>query len=472
MKYLRGTKEHPFLTAWDELVRKGGSDEEARKLASEFQELVDTVIREKKAIDEKNRLNKGKPQAALDSHKSILSKDLFFANPRPALPFRPPLGLVYYGNINQYPDTEKDVARFLQGEWRKYYDALESEIQALKRAQPHLPFLHAIRDSDKPANMRVHVGGSAQNLGDEVPRRFLSILSAGEPPPFTKGSGRMELAEAIVDPKNPLTARVMMNRIWRQHFGAGIVGTLNNFGQLGDRPANPELLDYLAARFVENKWSIKAMHREILLSAVYQLSSESLDANQAVDPANRLWWRANVQRLDAESLRDSMLFVSGKLDPAVGGPPVWLSPNRTTKAASAVEADAYSEAEEWLPRGVGRRTLYGFVSRRRPDATMTLFDFPNPSLISDQRFVTSTPLQRLFFLNSEFLMDQAAAFASRLSAEPEGAARIRAAYHVLFGRDPREPELRLGQEFLRSKFGAWPEYAQVLLSSNEFVFVR
>jgi hypothetical protein len=432
---------------------------------------VDTVIREKKEIDEKNRVNKDKP-AAMESYKTILWKDLFFSNPRPDLPYRPPLGIVYYGAVNQYPDSDKDVVRFLQGEWRRYYDTMESELRTLKDAQPKVPFLHAIKDSAKPMNLRVQIGGSADNLGDEVPRRFLTILCEGEPAAFKNGSGRLELAEAIANPKNPLTARVMVNRIWRQHFGAGIVGTPSNFGQLGERPTNPELLDYLASRFVEKKWSIKLLHREIMLSAVYQLSSESVAKNHEVDPANRLWWRADVQRLDAESLRDAVLFVSGKLDGAVGGPPVWLSPNRATKAGPDGDADTYSEAEEWQPNGSGRRTLYGYVSRRRPDPTMALFDFPNPGLISEQRFVTSTPLQRLFFLNSDFLKDQAAAFAERLATQPDGAPRIRAAYRILFGREPSEREILLGLDFLRAKPGAWPAYAQVLLSSNEFVFVR
>ena len=136
----------------------------------------------------------------------------------------------------------------------------------------------------------------------------------GRAQPFTKGSGRLELAEAIADPANPLTARVMVNRIWQHHFGRGIVETPSNFGLTGARPSNPELLDYLAARFVENKWSIKAMHREIMLSSVYGLSSEDIAANEAVDADNRLVWRANWQRMDAETLRDSLLYVSGNLD--------------------------------------------------------------------------------------------------------------------------------------------------------------
>ncbi|MEJ7607454.1 MAG: DUF1553 domain-containing protein [Bryobacteraceae bacterium] len=185
------------------------------------------------------------------------------------------------------------------------------------------------------------IRGSADNLGEEAPRAFLSILSPAAPTPFTKGSGRLELAEAIASASNPLTARVMVNRIWAHHFGEGIVPTPSSFGQVGERPSHPELLDYLAARFVEEKWSIKAVHREIVLSATYALGTESLPKNFKVDAGNRLHWRANVRRLDIEALRDSMLAVSGQLERKVGGPP------------------APMEDECNL-----RRTVYSFVSRR------------------------------------------------------------------------------------------------------------
>ena len=158
------------------------------------------------------------------------------------------------------------------------------------------------------------IRGDVNNRGDVAPRHLPSILCAGVPPAFTKGSGRLELAEGIANPENPLTARVMVNRIWLHHFGRGLVETPSNFGNMGARPSNPELLDYLAARFVESKWSMKALHREILLSAVYGLSAEQVPANQAVDPDNRLLWRANWRRMDAETLRDSLLFVGGNLD--------------------------------------------------------------------------------------------------------------------------------------------------------------
>ena len=212
--------------------------------------------------------------------------------------------------------------------------------------------------------------------------------------PFTKGSGRLELAEAIADPNNPLTARVMVNRIWQRHFGQGIVRTPSNFGQLGDRPRHPELLDYLAASFVENKWSIKAMHREIMLSSVYALSAENSAANYAVDPENRLVWRANRRRLDAEALRDSLLYVSGNLDLKPGG-----------------KAERLTDENK-------RRAVYGFVSRRKLDGMLALFDFPSPNNTSEQRLSTNVPLQMLFFMNSALVAKSGLSGASATVPSP------------------------------------------------------
>src|SRR5207244_11883168 len=158
-------------------------------------------------------------------------------------------------------------------------------------------------------------------LGDEAPRRFRRILCDGACQPFTKGSGRLELAECIANAKNPLTARVAVNRIWAYHFGRGIVGTTSNFGMLGERPTHPELLDYLAAKFIESGWSVKKLHREIMLSSVYSLSTMEPEENKKRDAANHVLWRSNsIQRLDIESLRDSLLAVAGNLDESMGRP--------------------------------------------------------------------------------------------------------------------------------------------------------
>ena len=199
-----------------------------------------------------------------------------------------------------------------------------------------------------------------------------------------------ELAEAIASPANPLTARVIVNRVWQHHFGYGLVRTPSNFGSQGDRPSHPELLDYLAARFVREGWSLKKLHREIMLTAVYALSDDHSDRDYAEDPDNRLLWRYNRRRLDAESLRDSLLYVSGKLDLQAGGPAVRLDKENN------------------------RRTVYAYISRRQLDPMLALFDFPNPNNTSEQRLQTTVPLQKLFFMNSPFVIDQSTALAAAL----------------------------------------------------------
>nr|MDQ2899750.1 DUF1553 domain-containing protein [Acidobacteriota bacterium] len=230
----------------------------------------------------------------------------------------------------------------------------------------------------------------------------------------------------------------------------GIVRTPSNFGQLGERPTHPELLDYLASEFVARGWSIKAMHREIMLSATYQLSTDRDEIAAARDPANRLLWRANLRpRLDIEALRDSLLAVSGQLDLKVGGPPAPLDDKNC------------------------RRTLYGLIGRTKLDPTLALFDFPNPNASSEQRMITLGPMQRLYFMNNSFVGLQAKALANRLAAkDSDDRARIARAYRLLFGRAPTNSETRMGLDFLAGNAQAWPQYTQVLLSSAEFSSVN
>jgi mono/diheme cytochrome c family protein len=331
-----------------------------------------------------------------------------------------------------------------------------------KKGVVRKPVLHALTERANPANARVHLRGNPANLGDEVPRRFLTILAGEEPPPFTKGSGRLELAQAIASKDNPLTARVLVNRVWYHLFGRGIVATPSNFGTLGEAPTHPELLDWLASRFVAQGWSVKTLIREIMLSAAYQMSSRFDEDNARTDPDNLLLWRMNRRRLEVEPWRDAMLAVAGNLDRTIGGP--------STELSSADNC---------------RRTLYGAVSRHNLDPLLRLFDFPDPNLTSDRRPVTSVPLQQLFVLNSEFMARQAQALAARLTADPEtDAARIHRAFLLVYGRPARESEVRLGMRFLAAASStapaeqpatvsqaAWEKYAQVLLSANEFAFV-
>jgi hypothetical protein len=327
---------------------------------------------------------------------------------------------------------------------------MRDELKALKKALPErYPFLHVVADTENPTDLKQALRGDPYNLGDPVPRRFLAVLG-GREEGFRAGSGRLALAEAIASPENPLTARVIVNRVWKHHFGAGLVRTPSNFGSAGDPPSHPELLDYLAARLVEQGWSLKQLHREILLSAVYQLGGDETPAALAADPENRLLWRANRRRLDAESLRDALLRVTGDLDETCGGEPFeWDKPSR-------------------------RRTLYGRVSRFRLERYLSLFDFPDPTITSEQRAATNVPLQRLFFLNSELIAEQSARLAALLAASSDERERVRRAYGLLFARPPSEGETATALEFVRAEGGdlkAWTRYAQVLFGTNEFSFV-
>jgi hypothetical protein len=355
----------------------------------------------------------------------------------------------------------------------KQVGELTEEIERLKKSTPALSVAlapgveeasllvladgpHKTKLEYKPGvaqDVAVQVRGNPANLGPVVPRRFLQVLSPGGPTPFRQGSGRLELARAIVREGAPLSARVIVNRVWAQHFGAGLVTTPSDFGAQGARPSHPELLDDLTARFIAAGWSLKWLHREIVLSATYRQASRHDAGKYAADPDNRWLWRVSRRRLEVEAWRDAMLAVAGALSLERGGPSGELS-------------DANNR----------RRTLYGTVKRRELADVLRLHDFPDPTAHSPARVATTTPLQQLFTLNSPFLRWQAVTLARRLKAEAPGGgeARVRRAYCLLFGRPATAEEVRLALAFLGEGQGSdalWEQYAQVLLGSNEFLFV-
>ena len=315
--------------------------------------------------------------------------------------------------------------------------------------------LHVVQEAEKPQDLALFIRGNPENKGPVVPRRFLQVLSAGIPPPFQEGSGRRELAEAIAAPANPLTARVMVNRLWGRFFGRPLVGTPSNFGLLGDRPTHPELLDDLALRFIKSGWSVKAMVRELVLSSTYRQTSNPPAAARGIklDPANHLLWRQNRRRSSIEQWRDSILFVSGKLE-AGGGPSLEL-----TDPANM------------------RRTVYSRVRRLKLNDLLMQFDYPDANVHAEGRAVTTTPIQKLFLLNSPLMLEQARALAGRLNAE-EGktdAERVKLAHQLLFNREPLPEETRLAVAYLSRPeaegMTRWERYAQVLLASNEMLYL-
>ncbi|MCP4511917.1 MAG: DUF1549 domain-containing protein [Fuerstiella sp.] len=304
----------------------------------------------------------------------------------------------------------------------------------------------------EPRDLNVFIRGNPNRLGKVVPRRFLQVLSPSDPPRFTDGSGRLELAESIVGPAAPLTARVIVNRMWAAHFGQGLVATPSNFGQLGEQPTHPKLLDDLAARFIANGWSLKTLHREIVMSAAYRQASSSLPSS---DPENKFLARMNRRRLDVEPWRDAILQVSGQLDLTAGGSSVALDdPNNV------------------------RRTIYSTIHRREMSTMLLTHDFPGPTSHSPQRVSTTTSLQGLYALNGPLLEKQASALAARLAARfPENDGnRIALAYSLLYCRQPTPAELDLGLQYLgacekEQRAAVWQQYAHVLLVANEFLFV-
>ena len=453
VKYLSASpRDHPFLEAWDRALSSGATSHRVAEIAASVETKLIAVIREKKKVDEENARRKhGKTRVEIGKTQLLsLERDDYFlwrdlaSDKEFTAPTKFASGILYY--------KEDKIDRFLEGLLKGHLETLIRRVEALEATMPEkYPFYHVISDKEKVRNERVRIRGNPNNLGDEVPRRFLSILCGPEPQPFTHGSGRLELAEAIVDPQNPLTARVMVNRIWHHHFGQGIVRTPSNLGQMGGRPSHPKLLDYLALRFIENGWSIKAMHREIMLSATYALSTRYSETNYEADPESRLLWRYRPRRLDAEALRDSMLHVAGKLKLNLGG------------AASRLDDESNLQ-----------RTVYGFVSRRHLDTTLSLFDFANPNNSTPTRVQTNTPLQGLFFLNSQLVARMSEALSRRLELEAGGDSkdRIEFAYRLLFSRLPSLKELQIGLSFVEVAADPWPRYAQTLLSSNEFLYIN
>jgi len=352
--------------------------------------------------------------------------------------------------------------------------------------------MHAmvLEDTVHGHNSPVFLRGDPGNRGELVPRRFLQMLSAPNRPIYTNGSGRLELAMAIASKNNPLTARVMINRIWEHHFGEGFVPTPDDFGMMSEPPSHPELLDYLAREFMNNGWSIKKMHRLIMLSSVYQESCTGNPRFAEVDPGNRLLWRANTRRLEFEPLRDSLLAIGGTLDTNLYGRPIQ---NRALDS--------------------NRRTIYNFVDRANIAEVLVNFDFANPDMVTGARYQTTVPQQALYLMNNPLVIN----LAKRLVAMREfldlsdDEAKLQFLYERIYQRLPEPVETQLGLEFVNSTqllddpantvaaapapvkldaqgkpikrpgnngpkkpapLTAWQEYAQALLQANEASFVN
>jgi len=325
-------------------------------------------------------------------------------------------------------NKNREAVKRLQREEREN----QTKIAKLELTHPGAPpRAMIVEDILKPKDSPVFIRGEAENKGAIVPRRFLEVLSGPYRPAFTNGSGRLELAHAIVNKSNPITPRVMLNRIWLHHFGEGFVPTPDDLGTMSEQPSHPELIDYLASRFVEEGWSIKKIHRLIMLSSVYQQSSANNPRYAQIDPNNRLLWRANIRRLEFEALRDSLLAIGGALDTTMYGKPVDLT------------KEPYST----------RRTVYGFIDRSDVADVMVNFDFANPDLPSGRRHETTVPQQALFLMNSPLVVEQAKKLVTLADFNKceSDEAKIQFLYERVYQRPPKPEEVRLGIEFMTEK---------------------
>lgn len=471
-------RHHPVFTPWNELARLvavgSGSEREfaaaVGKLARVWRARTDPATRVNPVVAE--ALMRGSPRHLAEVAQRYgelfqrASED--WERTRAANPSAVGLDDPDWEEVRQavmgadgpLSFTVADIDDFLfvdttkQNELHEHQRVVEAWI-ATAGAAPHaLPLI----DSPRPADSPVFIRGNPASPGERAPRQFLTVLSRETPTPFRQGSGRLELARAVASPENPLTARVIVNRVWLHHFGAGLVRTPGDFGVRGDPPTHPELLDYLASHFMADGWSLKRLHRAVMLSAVYRQSSDAAGAEAAtrIDPENRLLWRMTRRRLDWEELRDSLLAVCGDLDSTTGGPAV----------------DLFSS----------RRAVYTFTDRQDLPGILRTFDVAAPDATSPQRHQTTVPQQALFLMNSPWVGERVRHLAARLDSDGvrSSGAKVAAAYRLVFGRPPEPGELALGEQYLSTGPGtaaapryltAWEEFLHALLLSNEFLFV-
>ena len=460
VKYMaKVQKKYPYKDAWQTMMKNPVPKvQEARKLADKFQEDVVGVLLARNELDAENKVIANQalpgtvPKKRTNKPSNFVTNDDFCPGCALRLKNLADDENNFYTDLfvreltdNEDPNAmlEMGIRKMKPGVLSFRGWALEKRVgsesqtqlasirkdieEARKKIEPSFPYLHGIKD--KPlaeiSELPLAIRGDPMQTGAEVPRHFLSVLAPGDPEPFKGGSGRLQLAEAILN--QPISDRVIVNRIWKGHFGSGLVDTPSNFGITGERPTNPELLEYLAASFAANGHSIKKLHKEMLLSSAYQLSSDNEVTNFAKDSGNRFYWRYEKKRLDAEQLRDSVLYVSGNLEPSLGGPSGDLKPSFL------------------------RRTVYGKVSRYKLDEYLQLFDFPTPAISAEKRFTTTVPLQRLFLLNSDFMQFEAEEIAKRALPEADNRARMKKMFQIIYGRDAKEEEIQLGLEYIKSE---------------------
>jgi hypothetical protein len=381
---------------------------------------------------------------------------------------------VYFEKDGPFTVSAKDQTKFSAEQWAKLTQ-LQRDMDELRKVAPAEPEMACSVEDGERVAQKVFVRGDYNSPGEDAPREFPMILARYNGAiAFEKGSGRLELARWMTQGEHPLTARVMVNRIWQWHFGEGLVRTPDNFGKMGEPPTHPELLDYLAKTFIENGWSIKALHRQIMMSSAYQMAAENSQINADADPENRLLTRFPRRRLSIEEMRDGLLAIDQTLDLTIGG---------TLQKGRGTDGETSNDRLSLNPEKLKRRTVYLPLRRANLPTLLNLFDFGDATTSSSKRQPTNVATQALFMLNSEFLTERSRNVAKSLLAKAsmDDAGRLRSAYLRILSRQPARDEIEQGLAYLEgfkkrtpgatADLDAWQSLARILMASNDFIYL-
>jgi len=386
---------------------------------------------------------------------------------------------VYLVGSGPFSVDQNDKTKFTAEEFAEI-TRLKKELDGLKKKTPAEPEMACAVEDGEPVAQKVFARGDYNNATEDAPKATPAILAYHtKPQQFSSGSGRLELAEWLTQAEHPLTARVMVNRIWLWHFGEGLVRTPDNFGKMGERPTHPELLDWLAREFVKQGWSVKAMHRMLMLSSAYQMSGEITSESSAADPENRLLSRFNRRRLSVEEMRDALLAIDGSMDRTMGG---------TLQSGTGTDGENDSKRLSLNPEKVMRRSVYLPLRRANLPTLLNLFDFGDATAMSGKRQLTNVATQALFWMNSQFVTDRSHKFAEQLLSDKalDDATRVKTAYLRILNRAATGDDVAQALKYVSAfnkKFGgdaakldaaelkAWQSFCRVLMASNEFIYV-
>jgi hypothetical protein len=378
---------------------------------------------------------------------------------------------VYFNGNGPLSVSAQNQKSFTAEQWAQL-EALRKESAALKKAAPPEPEMACAIEDGELVKQKVFIRGDYNSHGDDAPPAFPAILERYDTKPNFKGSGRLQFADWLVRPEHPLTSRVLVNRVWAWHFGEGLVRTPDNFGKMGEKPTHPELLDYLARQFSQKGFSIKSLHRMIMLSSTYQMSSDNASAFEA-DPDNRLLSRFNRRRLSIEEMRDGLLQMDGTLDLTMGG---------SLQSGRGTDGETSQGRLSVNPETLKRRSVYIPLRRANLPTLLNLFDFGDATTMTGKRQLTNVATQALFWLNSSFLTDRSATVAQALRTnEKDDATRLASAYLLILNRKADKAEIDAGMKYLadfklkftgdKAESKAWQSYCRILMASNDFIYV-